>query len=127
MKHFYDLRTVDDLADGEIATPEPGITYPGLGLLRFAMNRLDENASTDAERRLNSVTSLRALVEEAYKLREEWRAAGPKKVGDKDLFGFFLKVIDDTDLGTKGIPPTTDWDKLGKLKDQNLVTLKLKD
>lgn len=27
MKHFYDLRTVDDLADGEIATPEPGITY----------------------------------------------------------------------------------------------------
>lgn len=100
---------------------------PGLGLLRFAMNRLDENASTDAERRLNSVTSLRALVEEAYKLREEWRAAGPQKVGDKDLFGFFLKVIDDTDLGTKGIPPTTDWDKLGKLKDQNLVTLKLKD
>lgn len=27
MKHFYDLRTVEDLADGEIATPEPGITY----------------------------------------------------------------------------------------------------
>ena len=27
MKHFYDLRTVDDLADGEIAMPEPGITY----------------------------------------------------------------------------------------------------
>ncbi len=27
MKHFYDLRTVDDLADGEIATPGPGITY----------------------------------------------------------------------------------------------------
>ncbi len=27
MKHFYDLRTVDDLVDGEIATPEPGITY----------------------------------------------------------------------------------------------------
>jgi hypothetical protein len=27
LKHFYDLRTVEDLADGEIATPEPGITY----------------------------------------------------------------------------------------------------
>jgi hypothetical protein len=27
MKYFYDLRTVDDLADGETATPEPGITY----------------------------------------------------------------------------------------------------
>lgn len=27
MKHFYDLRTVEDLADGEVATPEPGITY----------------------------------------------------------------------------------------------------
>jgi hypothetical protein len=27
VKHFYDLRTVDDLADGETATPEPGITY----------------------------------------------------------------------------------------------------
>jgi len=27
VKHFCDLRTVDDLAEGEIATPEPGITY----------------------------------------------------------------------------------------------------
>ncbi len=27
MKHFYDLKTVDDLADGQIATPEPGFTY----------------------------------------------------------------------------------------------------
>ena len=27
MKYFYDLRTVDDRADGETATPEPGITY----------------------------------------------------------------------------------------------------
>ena len=27
MKYFYDLRTVDDLADNETATPEPGITY----------------------------------------------------------------------------------------------------
>lgn len=27
MKHFYDLRTVDDLEDGETATPEPGIAY----------------------------------------------------------------------------------------------------
>jgi hypothetical protein len=27
VKYFYDLRTVDDLAEGETATPEPGITY----------------------------------------------------------------------------------------------------
>lgn len=26
-KHFYDLREVDDLADGEQAFPEPGVTY----------------------------------------------------------------------------------------------------
>jgi hypothetical protein len=26
-KHFYDLREVDDLADGEQALPEPGVTY----------------------------------------------------------------------------------------------------
>jgi len=26
-KHFYDLREVDDLADGERALPEPGVTY----------------------------------------------------------------------------------------------------
>ena len=27
MKHLYDLRAVDDLAEGETATPEPGIAY----------------------------------------------------------------------------------------------------
>ena len=27
MKHFYDLRTVDDLSHGESATPEPGVAY----------------------------------------------------------------------------------------------------
>ena len=26
-KHFYDLREVNDLSDGERATPEPGVTY----------------------------------------------------------------------------------------------------
>ena len=26
-KHFYDLRDVDDLAEGERAMPEPGVTY----------------------------------------------------------------------------------------------------
>jgi len=100
---------------------------PGLGLLRFAMNRIDANSSLHAQQRLEAATTLRALVEEAYRLREEWRTAGPLKLGDDDLFMFFLKVISDTELGTKGIPPSTDWEKLGKLKDQNLVTLKLKD
>ena len=26
-KHFYDLREVNDLSEGERATPEPGVTY----------------------------------------------------------------------------------------------------
>ncbi len=47
MKHFYDLRTVDDLADGEIATPEPGITYD----LRTIKNRkLDVGTVVDVVR-----------------------------------------------------------------------------
>ena len=79
------------------------------------------------QQRLQAAVTLRALVEEAYKLREEWRTNGPQRLGDSDLFGFFLKVISDTELGTKAIPPSTDWEKLGQLKDQNLVTLKLRD
>jgi hypothetical protein len=112
---------------GELMGERGTALDPGLGLLRYAMNRLDSNASLHAEQRLQAATTLRALVEEAHKLREEWRSSGPQKLGDSDLFGFFLKVISDTDLGTKGIPPSTDWEKLGKLKDQNLVTLKLRD
>lgn len=27
MKHFYDLKTVDSLAEGEMAFPEPGVEY----------------------------------------------------------------------------------------------------
>ncbi len=27
MKNFYDLRTVDDLAENETALPEPGVVY----------------------------------------------------------------------------------------------------
>ena len=47
MKYFYDLRTVDDLADGEIATPEPGITYD----LRTINNRkLDVGSVVDVIR-----------------------------------------------------------------------------
>ena len=47
MKLFYDLRTVDDLADGEIATPEPGITYD----LRTIKNRkLDVGSVVDVIR-----------------------------------------------------------------------------
>ena len=47
MKHFYDLRTVDDLVDGEIATPEPGITYD----LRTINNRkLDVGSVVDVIR-----------------------------------------------------------------------------
>ena len=47
MKHFYDLRTVDDLAEGEIATPEPGITYE----LRTINNRkLDVGSVVDVIR-----------------------------------------------------------------------------
>jgi hypothetical protein len=47
VKHFYNLRTVDDLADGEIATPEPGITYD----LRTINNRkLDVGSVVDVIR-----------------------------------------------------------------------------
>jgi hypothetical protein len=47
VKHFYDLRTVNDLADGETATPEPGITYD----LRTINNcRLDVGSVVDVIR-----------------------------------------------------------------------------
>jgi uncharacterized protein YhaN len=98
---------------------------PGLGLLRFAMGRLEEGATLSAEERLAEAGSLRELVEEAFKLREEWRSEGPEKLGDRALFEFFLRVIDETDLGNQMIPPTTDWDRLGQLKERGLLTLKL--
>jgi hypothetical protein len=99
-------------------------TDPGLGLLRFAIGRLDDGAALHAERRLEATPSLRALVEEAFQLRNEWRQDGPAKLGDADLFTFFLQVIDTTDLGNQGIPRETDWEKLGKLKDRIPLTLK---
>src|SRR5262249_48965190 len=58
---------------------------PGLGLLRFAVGRLDQGASVQALRRLENTTTLREVVEEAAKLREEWRQAGPGKLGDPEL------------------------------------------
>jgi hypothetical protein len=64
-------------------------------------------------------------VEESFRLREEWRSSGPALLGDPELFNFFLTVIEQTDLGNAAIPPSTDWEKLGKLKDRNLLTLKL--
>jgi hypothetical protein len=100
-------------------------TDPGLGLLRFAIGRLDDGAALRAEQRLDAAAALRDLVEEAFRLRAEWRQDGPAKLGDAELFTFFLHVIDTTDLGNQPIPTGTDWDKLGKLKDRNLLTLKL--
>lgn len=98
---------------------------PGLGLLRFAMARLDEGASLQAQQRLDAAVTLRSLVEEAFRLREEWRTSGPARLGDPELFNFFLTVIEQTNLGNATIPPATDWEKLGNLKDRNLLTLKL--
>jgi hypothetical protein len=98
---------------------------PGLGLLRFAMARLDEGSSLAAQQCLDRTVTLRSLVEEAYRLREEWRVSGPARLGDAALFGFFLTVIDQTNLGKAPIPPAIDWEKLGKLKDRNLLTLQL--
>jgi len=100
-------------------------TDPGLGLLRFAMARLDEGASLQAQQSLDGAATMRSLVEEAFRLREEWRSSGPARLGDTELFNFFLTVIDHTNLGNAAIPPATDWEKLGKLKDRNLLTLKL--
>jgi hypothetical protein len=48
MKHFYDLRTVDDLAEGETATPEPGITYD---LRAIGNRRLDVGTVVDVVRK----------------------------------------------------------------------------
>ena len=48
MKHFYDLRTVDDLAEGETATPETGITYD---LRAIGNRRLDVGTVVDVVRR----------------------------------------------------------------------------
>ena len=100
-------------------------TDPGLGLLRFAMARLDEGASLQAQQSLDGAATMRSLVEEAFRLREEWRSSGPARLGDTELFNFFLTVIEHTNLGNAAIPPATDWEKLGKLKDRNLLTLKL--
>jgi hypothetical protein len=100
-------------------------TDPGLGLLRFAMARLDEGASLAAQQRLDAAATMRSLVEEAFRLREEWRTSGPTRLGDPELFSFFLTVIEQTNLGNTAIPGATDWEKLGKLKDRNLLTLKL--
>ena len=47
MKRFYDLRTVEDLADGEIATPEPGITYD---LRTISNGKLDVGSVVDVIR-----------------------------------------------------------------------------
>lgn len=47
MKHFYDLRTVEDLADGEIAVPEPGVTY---NLRTIGNRKLDVGMVVDVVR-----------------------------------------------------------------------------
>jgi len=39
-------------------------TDPGLGLLRFAMGRLDDGATLRAQERLDAAPALRTLVEE---------------------------------------------------------------
>jgi hypothetical protein len=94
-------------------------------LLRFAVGRLDDGATLHAQQRLDATPSLRELVEAAFKLCQEWRQSGPVALGDAELFAFFLHVIDATDLGNEAIPAGTDWDRLGKLKDRNLLTLQL--
>ena len=96
---------------------------PGLGLLRFAINRLDASATTAAQQRLEQTQTLRELIQTAYAIRQEWRTLGPDKLGDSALFDFFLQIIDATELGNKSIPPDVDWENLGKLKDRRLITL----
>jgi hypothetical protein len=100
-------------------------TDPGLGLLRFALGRLDEGASVRAQRRLENTTTLREVVEEAARLRDEWRRAGPEKLGDPELFQFLLKVIADADLGTQSVPKGTDWVRLGQLFERGLISVNL--
>jgi hypothetical protein len=126
LKELLEPLVREKIVYGSVLMNERGMaTDPGLGLLRFAIGRLDDGATLRAEQRLGAAHSLRALVEEAFQLRAEWRQDGPAKLGDADSFAFFLHVIDATDLGNQPIPPGIDWDKLGKLKDRNLLTLKL--
>ena len=100
-------------------------TDPGLGLLRFVVGRLDEGASVQSQRRLEAAATLREVVEEAARLREEWRQVGPQKLGDPGLFQFYLKVIADTDLGNQPVPKGTDWGKLSQLYERGLLELSL--
>ena len=47
MKHLCQLETVEDLADGEISTPEPGMTY---GLRSIDNGKLDVGTVVDVIR-----------------------------------------------------------------------------
>ena len=66
-KHFYDLRNVDDLADGERATPEPGVTYD----LRTIGNRSVDSGTVECVFRDGDVLFARTSEGETYPVTGE--------------------------------------------------------
>jgi hypothetical protein len=61
-KHFYDLRDVDDLAEGERAMPEPGVTYD----LRTIDNRSVDSGTVECVFRDGDMLFARTIDGETY-------------------------------------------------------------
>ena len=69
--NFYDLRDVNDLADGERATPESGVTYD----LRTIDNRRQEAGTAEYVFREGDVLYARMTTgEHRRRLCAEWSA-----------------------------------------------------
>ena len=66
-KHFYDLRNVDDLEDGERATPEPGVTYD----LRTIGNQSVDSGTVECVFRDGDVLFARTSGGETYPVTGE--------------------------------------------------------
>ena len=61
-KHFYDLRDVDDLAEGERATPEPRVTYD----LRTMDNQMVASGTVECVFRDGNTLFARTIDGETY-------------------------------------------------------------
>lgn len=66
-KHFYDLRNVDDLAEDEQATPEPGVTYD----LRTMNNRMVASGTVEFVFRNRDTLFARTTDGETYPVTGE--------------------------------------------------------
>ena len=66
-KHFYDLRNVEDLAEDERATPEPGVTYD----LRTMNNRMVASGTVECVFRNGDTLFARTTDGETYPVTGE--------------------------------------------------------